>query len=114
MSEPHFQYEGKMQSDRLFQGDVLKRTETLERALEELYPYVHENPKKYPYFVVLTQSCDFSPGNGLRHKADHITLAAVRSTHLYLKHEVSKLQQPLLKEVGVCLNREEGLLSSKG
>ncbi len=104
MGKEYLQYESVLNKDQLFQGDVLKRTEKLEGALRELYPYPYENPGKYPYFVVLTQSCDLYTHNGQKHKADHITLAAARPIQLFMQQEVSKLQTPVLKELGICLS----------
>jgi hypothetical protein len=109
----HFQYEGKerFQTDQLFQGDILERTGEVEDVLKTLYPYAHQNPEKYPFFVVLTQSCDLVANDQRYRKAEHITLCAARSIRLFLKHEVSKLQTPVLKELRVCLTRDKpGLL----
>ncbi len=92
---------------QLFQGDVLERTGEIEAILERLYPYAYQNPEKYPYFVVLTQSCDLVEDNTRERKAEHITLAAVRPLHLFLEHEVAKLQTPELRELGICLTKDK-------
>jgi hypothetical protein len=79
--------------------------------LESLYPYAHQNPQKYPFFIVLTQSCDLVANNGQYRKAEHITLCAARSITLFLEQEVSKLQTAPLKQVGICLkSKKQGFL----
>jgi hypothetical protein len=105
----HFQYEGAngYQDDQLFQGDILQCTGALEDVLETLYPYAHQNPQKYPFFVVLTQSCDLVADDRRYRKAEHITLCAARSIQIFLEHEVSRMQTPVLKELGICLTKDK-------
>ncbi|MGA2059555.1 MAG: hypothetical protein ABSG67_03665 [Thermoguttaceae bacterium] len=114
MGSSHFQYEDKQAccNNQLFQGDVLERTPELEGLLKELYPYAYQNPEKYPFFIVLTQSCDLVANDRRYRKAEHITLCATRSIRLFLEQEISKIQIPVLKEIGVCLtSNKPGLLN---
>lgn len=115
MGTTHFQYEDAkdLNADQLFQGDVLERNECLEDVLKGLYPYAHQNPRKYPYFVVLTQSCDLIADNHRYRKAEHITICAARSIRIFLEQEVSKLQTPVLQEMGICLKRDKQSLLNK-
>ena len=99
---------------QLFQGDVLERTGEIEAILERLYPYAYQNPEKYPYFVVLTQSCDLVEDNTRERKAEHITLAAVRPLHLFLEHEVAKLQTPELRSLHLPDQRQTAVLEQGG
>jgi hypothetical protein len=110
---PHFQYDASIRLDQLFQGDVLERTVELEEVLKTLYPYAHQHPERYPYFVVLTQSCDLQADERRIRRAEHITLCAARSINLFLENEVAKLQTPLLKELGICLTKDKPALLSK-
>ena len=105
----HFQYVRKkeMNREQLFQGDILKRTEELDEVLRVFYPYVLEHTERYPYFTVLTQSCDLFRGAGRQEKAEHITLAAMRPIQLFLGWEVAKLQDPRLKKLGYCLHEKK-------
>jgi hypothetical protein len=115
MGSSHFQYEDKQafRDDQLFQGDIIERTPELEGLLKELYPYAYKNPEKYPFFIVLTQSCDLVAHDRKYRKAEHITLCAARSIRLFLEQEVAKLQAPVLKEIGVCLTTSKERLFSK-
>ena len=115
MGTTHFQYEDAagFHADQLFQGDILERTGSLENVLKDLYPYAHQNPKKYPYFVVLTQSCDLIADNRRYRKAEHITLCAARSIRILLEQEVSRLQAPVLRQLGICLTKDKQLLFNK-
>lgn len=106
MDSCHWQYD-ELQKGKLFQGDILKRTKPVQKVLRTLYPYAYQHPERYPYFVVLTQSCDLVSDDERERKAEHITLAAVRPLRLFLEQEVAKLQTPLLKEVGVCLTKDK-------
>jgi len=116
MASSHFQYEDKENEqaycdNQLFQGDIVERTQAIEDILRELYPYAHQNPERYPFFVVLTQSCDLKVDDRRERKAEHITLSAVRPIRLFLEQEVLKLQAPVLREVGICLTKDKpGLL----
>ncbi len=114
MESPHFQYAPTYaEPPQLFQGDVLERTRDIEAILERLYPYAYQNREKYPYFVVLTQSCDLVEDDSRERKAEHITLAAARPLRLFLEHEVSKLQIPVLKELGICLTKDKPALMTR-
>jgi hypothetical protein len=115
MGSSHFQYEDRQTccDSQLFQGDLLERTPELAVLLKELYPYAYQHPQKYPFFIVLTQSCDLVARDRKYRKAEHITLCAVRSIRLFLEQEIDKLQTPaVLKEIGVCLTtNKQGLLN---
>lgn len=118
MASSHFQYEDREDQEafygsQLLQGDIIERTEAIEDILQGLYPYAHRNPEKYPFFIVLTQSCDLIGGDGRDRKAEHITLGAVRPIRMFLEHEVFKLQTPALREAGICLARHKSGLFQK-
>lgn len=108
----HFSYDDSLHfnNSQLFQGDVLERTDYLLEILREFYPYPHDNPDKYPYFLVLTQSCDLVPREG-RYNAEHITIAAVRHLRYFLTTEVQKLQTEVMLKAGVCFTEsKQGLI----
>jgi hypothetical protein len=111
----HFQYESasKMRANQLFQGDVLERTGKLQGILKELYPYAYQNQERYPFFVVLTQSCDLVPFDRRGRKAEHITLAAARPLRFFLEQEIDRIQTPALKTMGICLTRDKTQLLNK-
>lgn len=111
-ADQHFAYadEDSFKKDQLLQGDLLERTADLESVLQKLYPYAYDNPDKYPYFVVLTHSCDLVRRGDDPPKAEQITLAAARSIQYLLEHEIADLQTPQLKAACVCLReRKQGL-----
>lgn len=122
MDSLHWQYASKHSDTALFQGDVLERTPDLEQVLIELYPYAYKHQDKYPFFLVLTQTCDLVNDGGREHKAEHITLCATRPIDYLLDSEISKLQKTAaLREAGICptdrrpalLDKVERLLSNE-
>jgi hypothetical protein len=75
----HFTYCSNPSFAELLQGDVIDRTEDVDRLLEEVHPHFFKHPKNL-YFMVLTQSCDLvRRGPGTECKAPYITIAPVRA-----------------------------------
>lgn len=71
--------------DELMQGDVLERTQALDRLLSEVHPHYFNHPKNQ-YFIVLTQSCDLvlrSPHRTC--KAAYISIAPVRTLDIVIE-----------------------------
>ena len=75
----------------LAQGDVLRRTEELDRVLESVHPYFHRHSKNL-FFMVLTQSCDLAVRNGDTGKAPYINIAPVRPLDEVISREIENLQ----------------------
>jgi len=100
----HFTYTSANRA-HLSQGDVIRRTEAIDKILAEVHPhYLH---KKNTYFQVLTQSCDLVRRQGSECKARYISLAAIRSLSDAYERELSKYQigpypglPPILEEKG--------------
>ncbi|MFO8008899.1 MAG: hypothetical protein R6V05_14320 [Candidatus Brocadiia bacterium] len=104
----HFAYDWQGYSgDDLFQGDLLKRTRELEDVLSELYPYAHQRPEKYPFFVVLTQSCDLQSRGCRPPKADYITLAATRPMRYALSNALQEVQSAAEQGLGLCFSHKK-------
>ncbi len=97
----HFTYH-KTKGDHLAQGDLLAKTEALQKLLEEVH--AHYTKDDYTYFLVLTQSCDLVRRKETC-KARYITLAAVRPLALVVKRELEKHQQPFARKANVCGER---------
>jgi|GEM_PF-4487472 len=83
----HWMYRTVASSDCLYQGDLIKRGAKLTSLLKKYYkaPYI----SKYPYYAVLTQSCDlayreqrFGP------KAVQIQLCAVEPLKTVVSNEI--------------------------
>lgn len=99
---PHFTYAPALDSTRLCQGDLLRRTEGLENILEEVHPH-YLKQSDYRFFIVLTQSCDLERRNGQRCVSPYITVAAVRPLKVALEREVRRFQYDELEELlGFC------------
>lgn len=106
--QEHFAYDwGDYDGEQLFQGDVLKRTSDLEEVLSELYPYAYQRPETYPFFLVLTQSCDLQKHGERSPKADYITIAAVRPARYLLYRRVAELQNNAEREAGICFSHKK-------
>lgn len=75
----HFIYVNKdgMDSDQLFQGDVLLKNKELLSVLSEYHPH-YATQDNYQYFLVLTQSCDIHKRNDKPPSSPYINIAAVR------------------------------------
>ena len=96
----HFTY-APLDVNQLNQGDVLKRTPELETILREVHP--HYTRADYPFFIVLTQSCDLIPRDGGPCASRYVTLAAVRPLRLVLEREVRRFQYSSIdKKLGIC------------
>jgi hypothetical protein len=72
----HFTYD-TVDGQSLQQGDLLERTPELNDLLAEVHPH-YAQEDRYPYFVVLTQSCDLVIRDNEQCKARYISIAAVR------------------------------------
>lgn len=102
----HFTYKSIEDTDKesLCQGDVLELTDELKCALSKIHPYF--NNGNYPYFIVITQSCDLVKRDGKNCKSPYITLAAVRTLDDFYKKELKRNNDYL------CVSKIS-LLSSK-
>lgn len=87
----HFTYEERLDTTTLNQGDVLRRTEGVEALLKEVHPHYFNKPD-YPFFIVLTQSCDLVRRKGSDCASRYITIAAVRPLTLALQREIASYQ----------------------
>ena len=96
----HFTY-APLDRSQLNQGDVLKRTPEIEKILDEVHPrYKRAN---YPFFIVLTQSCDLIQRGGRHCASRYVTLAAVRPLRLALEREIRRFQyKPIEVKLGIC------------
>lgn len=73
----------------LFQGDVLKRSESLDAVLEEIHPHYYSN-KNNKYFIVLTQTCDLLRRGSNDCKARYIHISPVRDVDLIIDRIVDE------------------------
>lgn len=86
---------------QLLQGDIIKRTEDVDAILEEVLP--HYSRAEYPFFIVLTQSCDLVRRDGKRCASRYVTVAAVRPVQRALEREIQRFQyRPVEKRLGFC------------
>jgi hypothetical protein len=86
---PSYTY-AALDATSLQQGDVLRRTDELEKILRAIRP---EYPKSdYKYFQVLTQSCDLVRRDGKPCSARYITIAAVRPVSLAIERYAKYLR----------------------
>jgi len=93
----HLTYDSNLSATELMQGDVLKRTPSLNSLLEKVHPHFFQHPKNL-FFMVLTQSCDLvprSPAGGC--KAPYISIAPVRALDLVIERHVLQLQAANVK-----------------
>lgn len=96
----HFTY-ASVDRGQLNQGDVLRRTPEVEVILREVHP--HYTRADYPFFIVLTQSCDLIRRGGGPCGSRYITLAAIRPLRLALEREIRRFQyNPIEKKLGIC------------
>ena len=97
----HFTYASPDHA-QLNQGDVLKRTPEVETILREVHPHYYTRTD-YPFFIVLTQSCDLIRREGRPCSSRYVTLAATRPLRLALEREVRRFQYNAIeKELGIC------------
>ncbi len=85
----HFTYADALDKTCLKQGDVLKKTAELSTLINEVHPYF--NSENYPYFLVITQTCDLVKRRDDKCKSKYITIAAVRSLGDALKREAEEI-----------------------
>ncbi|MEP7198109.1 MAG: hypothetical protein ABI851_16445 [Saprospiraceae bacterium] len=85
----HFTYADTIDKECLKQGDVLIKTADLSAVIDEVHPYFKSN--NYPYFLVITQSCDLVKRRDDKCKSRYITIAAIRSLEDALKREAEEL-----------------------
>lgn len=90
----HFTYR-KSDGDHLQQGDILKKTDELNKALGEIHP--HYQKDDYVWFIVLTQSCDLVRRKRDKCSSPYITIAAVRPLSVALGREANKYRNSLLR-----------------
>lgn len=96
----HFTYIDSPDSNQLKQGDILNKTDDIEKILKEVHP--HYLKKDYKYFIVLTQSCDLVQRDETGCKAPYITVACVRPLETLLKRELAKYQTEFDKSNEIC------------
>ena len=97
----HFTYASPNHA-QLNQGDVLKRTPEVETILREVHPHYYTRTD-YPFFIILTQSCDLVRREGRPCSSRYVTLAATRPLRLALEREVRRFQYNAIeKELGFC------------
>lgn len=73
----HFTYHLPLDDENLHQGDVISRTNEVNALIKEVHPHF-DDPVKYPFFLVLTQTCDLVKRDNKSCKARYISLAVVR------------------------------------
>jgi hypothetical protein len=99
----HFTY-AEPDPNSLRQGDIIRRTEGLEALLVTIHPYYKR--ADYPYFQILTQTCDLVRRDARPCKSRYITLAAVRPLQLVLERERLRFQRsPVEQRLGFCSDR---------
>lgn len=93
----HFTYSNFPPESDLEQGDLLKRSPTLNAAIEEFHRYYVK--ADYTHFMVLTQSCDLVSRPGQRTR--YINLGAVRALPIVLEREANRWRSnPVLRLAG--------------
>ena len=90
---------------------MLERTPEIEEVLSQLYPYAHQRPETYPFFLVLTQSCDLQLHDADLPKADYITVAAVRPLRYVLERELKRCQSDAELAAGICFSDKKQKLT---
>ncbi len=101
----HFTYAVALDKTNVMQGDVLKRTQEIDKLLKEVHPHFFHNNRNL-FFIVLTQSCDLVSRNGEDCKSPYITIAPVRSIDEVIRRQVDSLQIP-------SINSEAPILTDK-
>jgi len=101
----HFTYaeEKAFSSKCLCQGDIIARTDGVNNLLEKIHPYYFENSEKYPFFIVLTQTCDLVRRNDGKCNSKYITIAAVRPLETAIERQITQYQyEECEKELKFC------------
>jgi hypothetical protein len=89
----------------LLQGDLLRRSEALDKVLRSYHPHYFSRPEN-EYFLVLTQSCDMVKGReGSGCKAPYITICAVRALQVAFDRELSPHVTELVKGIRYASTR---------
>jgi hypothetical protein len=106
----HFTY-AEPDRSQLMQGDILWRSERVERLLETVHPHYYRKAD-YRFFAILTQSCDLVRRQGKPCTSRYITLAAVRPASLAIEREVHRQQfDPLESQIGFCSDARRGKIT---
>jgi hypothetical protein len=87
-----FQY-AQIDSQSLYQGDLLVRNAALTEALAQAHGY-YADASSYTHFMVLTQSCDLVRRKGRAPKSRYITLAAARPLAVMIDRVIAKAHLP--------------------
>lgn len=96
----HFTH-SPLDQEQLNQGDVLKRRPKAEQILHEVHP--HYERADYPFFIVLTQSCDLIRRGGTACATRYVTVAAVRPLRAVSERGVRRFQyNPIEAKLGIC------------
>ena len=94
----HFTYSDVLDKTCLKQGDVLKKTPEFFALLKDVHPYFESD--NYPYFLVLTQTCDLIRRKNDKCKSRYISIAAIRSLDDALRREAEEfVSSPIEKRV---------------
>ncbi len=93
----HFTYVSEPETDRLCQGDLIKRTSEVEGLLKDVHPHFF-GKGDYRHFLVLTQSCDLLRRNDQACASPYITLAAVRPLRIAIEREAKRIQFNAIEE----------------
>ena len=95
--------EGNKRDDStLMQGDLLEKTEFLERVLEKEYVGTNKLLLDSEYFVVLTQSCDLVRRRKIP-KSPFITIASVQHLESALNDHTSKIKDKNIdSQLNIC------------
>jgi hypothetical protein len=94
----HFIFEDP-DREQLRQGDVLRRTPELVSLLAKYHPH-YATKASYPYFIVLTQTCDLIHRDSALPKSPYITIAAVRPLQVAITREAESHQNWWQKDGG--------------
>jgi hypothetical protein len=105
-----FTYQLEPDKNHLHQGDLIRRTEGVEKLLAEVHP--HFSSGQYRYFLILTQSCDLVRRDNGSCKSPYITLSPVRPASVAIEREVAKHQRTdVEKRIGFVSEKAEPKVS---
>jgi hypothetical protein len=105
----HFTYDEQARSG-LLQGDLIQRTEDVDKILKAVHPHYFESPN-YRYFLILTQSCDLARREGKPCNGRYISIAAVRPLQKVVEREIQNLQHDEIeKKLGFCSKERQAKL----
>lgn len=108
----HFTYEPDVDVTTLKQGDLLAKTEQLNKLLTKYHSH-YVNPE-YTHFQILTQSCDLVKRGSSGCSARYITIAAVRSLDTVIERAITAEAQKQIEIDGklFCSDAHKSRLAS--